>query len=332
MKAKMKPLASIAFSLAIVVGAAIPDQVIAAPTRVVCESSNNRINRCSIDTSSQIRLIRQFSDISCDGRWSVGRGYVEVKNGCRGEFASDRNNNNDGWSGGGNDSNRTRVTCESSNGRNNRCGINTNGGVRLVRQLSDTTCYNNWRTGNGYIEVKNGCRGEFASNGGNNWNGGGSSGGSNSSRVTCESNDGRNKRCGINTNGGVRLVRQLSDKTCYGNWSTGNGYVEVRNGCRAEFASNSGGWGGSGSSGGSWGGNWGGGSWNGSSGGSWGGGSNRRVVCESRDGNPNRCPIDTRNQVRLKTRLTPRSCLNNWKTGDGYVEVRNGCSGEFVSD
>lgn len=58
---------------------------------------------------------------------------------------------------------------------------------------------------------------------------------SNSRTIVCESTGGRAVRCPFNTNRGVELFRQLSQGTCEGNWSYGQGYVEVRNGCRAEF-------------------------------------------------------------------------------------------------
>lgn len=55
------------------------------------------------------------------------------------------------------------------------------------------------------------------------------------SSITCESQGNRTKRCPFDTRNGVVLVRQLSNTSCQGNWSYGQGYIEVRNGCRAEF-------------------------------------------------------------------------------------------------
>lgn len=54
--------------------------------------------------------------------------------------------------------------------------------------------------------------------------------------VTCESENGKTTTCPINTQGGVRLVQQLSRTSCNGNWGYRNNRVWVRNGCRAEFA------------------------------------------------------------------------------------------------
>lgn len=56
--------------------------------------------------------------------------------------------------------------------------------------------------------------------------------------VTCESDNYHTTSCPMNTTNGVRLVRQLSSKSCAENWGYGRSRVWVRNGCRAEFAAN----------------------------------------------------------------------------------------------
>lgn len=56
--------------------------------------------------------------------------------------------------------------------------------------------------------------------------------------VTCESDNYHTTSCPINTTNGVRLVKQLSKKSCERNWGVGRNRVWVRNGCRAEFAAN----------------------------------------------------------------------------------------------
>ncbi|HET7230140.1 MAG TPA: DUF3011 domain-containing protein [Longimicrobium sp.] len=62
---------------------------------------------------------------------------------------------------------QTQVTCESVNGRQNVCSMDTSGGVRLVRYLSLTPCVEgqNWGVTRGGIWVSGGCRGTFATNG-----------------------------------------------------------------------------------------------------------------------------------------------------------------------
>lgn len=55
--------------------------------------------------------------------------------------------------------------------------------------------------------------------------------------VRCESRDYRERTCGANTSGGVRLVRQLGDAACREGrtWGTTRGGIWVSNGCRADF-------------------------------------------------------------------------------------------------
>lgn len=72
--------------------------------------------------------------------------------------------------------------------------------------------------------------------------------------ITCESHGGRRQTCSVDTRGGVRLVRRLSDNPCIQgrSWGTTRNGVWVDDGCRAQFAvSNSrGGYGNGGSYGG----------------------------------------------------------------------------------
>ncbi|MBN3960164.1 DUF3011 domain-containing protein [Nostoc sp. NMS8] len=54
--------------------------------------------------------------------------------------------------------------------------------------------------------------------------------------ITCSSRNNQRNTCSIRTRGRVRLVRQLSDATCRGNWGYRNDRIWVKNGCRAEFS------------------------------------------------------------------------------------------------
>lgn len=86
------------------------------------------------------------------------------------------NNNNNNWNG-GNWSGQT-IRCESRDGRRHNCRANTSGGVRLVRQLSNTPCQQGrtWGTSGNSIWVDNGCRGEFQLRYGSGTSGSSSSG------------------------------------------------------------------------------------------------------------------------------------------------------------
>ena len=56
--------------------------------------------------------------------------------------------------------------------------------------------------------------------------------------ITCESHGGRRQTCSVDTRGGVRLVRRLSDDPCIQgrSWGTTRNGVWVDDGCRAQFA------------------------------------------------------------------------------------------------
>ncbi len=56
--------------------------------------------------------------------------------------------------------------------------------------------------------------------------------------VACDSNDGRRHYCGVDTRGGVRLLRQRPGATCTAgfNWGYDRRGIWVDRGCRAEFA------------------------------------------------------------------------------------------------
>jgi len=123
-----------------------------------------------------------------------------------------------------------RVICESVDRRTQRCPMDTRGGVELIRNLSGVSCQNRWSRGQGFVEVRDGCRAEFESFR--------SSQGGNNNRITCSSNRGQNQRCNFNAGrNGARLVRQLSNSSsCEGNWFYDQrGFIVVKNGCRGEF-------------------------------------------------------------------------------------------------
>ncbi len=57
-------------------------------------------------------------------------------------------------------------------------------------------------------------------------------------RLTCESRNGRYRRCNADTQGRVGIIRTLSDTRCHQGYSWGynRSHIWVSNGCRAEFA------------------------------------------------------------------------------------------------
>jgi hypothetical protein len=143
-----------------------------------------------------------------------------------------------------------QVTCESRKGQRAECDMDTRGEVRLLRQISKTTCIQdtNWGLNRSSIWVDRGCAGVFVSGddlrgGGNTYDGGSSYGGApragaSPDQVTCESIGGRRVECDMNTRGRVRVVRQLSKTECIEdtNWGLNRSSIWVDGGCRAVFA------------------------------------------------------------------------------------------------
>jgi hypothetical protein len=140
-----------------------------------------------------------------------------------------------------------QVTCESKGNQRAECDMDTRGEVRLVRQISKTTCIQdtNWGLNRSSIWVDRGCAGVFAS--GDSLksgapaaasHGGGNSFGQGPDEVTCESDGGRRVECDMNTSGRVVVVRQLSRTQCIENtnWGLNRSSIWVDGGCRAVFA------------------------------------------------------------------------------------------------
>jgi len=128
------------------------------------------------------------------------------------------------------------VLCESHDRRVVRCGVDTRGGVRLVRRESKAACVQGrtWGHDRRGIWVSNGCRARFEVAGAY-VPPGRSRGGD---IVVCESIRERRNFCRIP--GGARqvqLVRQLSKASCRqnGTWGFQRGGIWVDRGCRAEF-------------------------------------------------------------------------------------------------
>ncbi len=212
---------------------------------------------------------RQLSNSDCtEGRtWGYGRSGIWVSQGCRADFrivgnrdGGYQDGNYDGNNGYGNhgygnhgDGGGQTVRCESNDGRNRTCAMDTRGGVQLVRKLSNAACIEgrNWGATRGGVWVTDGCRAEFRSSGGQYGGGYGNGGygnggyyGNNNHGIggrvfRCESNDGRRRECAANTRAGAQLVRVLSNAPCVQgrSWGFGRNSIWVSDGCRAEFRS-----------------------------------------------------------------------------------------------
>ena len=131
---------------------------------IYCASDNGGRNYCPTDTRGGVQLVRQRSGSPCDfGRtWGYDRRGVWVDRGCRADFQIGGGNGGGGWTPAPGPGTQI-ITCSSNDGRRNVCPINTHGGVRLVRQRSDSDCiYNNtWGYDRRGIWVDRGCRADF---------------------------------------------------------------------------------------------------------------------------------------------------------------------------
>jgi hypothetical protein len=144
--------------------------------RITLESEGRREYR-RVDHDGYVRLSRRLSDKPCvQGRsWGYDRNGIWVDHGCRATFEvgrSDWNDRNDRWDDRWDDRNRGRdnkwtsrdtFKLESSNGRRRTKRIDTRGGVRLLRQLSDRRCVygRNWGYDRDEVWVDDGCRAVF---------------------------------------------------------------------------------------------------------------------------------------------------------------------------
>ena len=164
------------------------------------ESEGSRRVTRNVQTDGYVRLVRRLSDAPCiQGRsWDYGRDYIWVSNGCRAIFEygryddrydrydpryDDRYDRDDRYGRGderrrdpfgvfGSNRGGQTVRVESEDGRRKEKRVDTRGGVRLVRQLSDRPCTygRSWGYDRDSIWVDRGCRGVFEV-GGRNGNG-----------------------------------------------------------------------------------------------------------------------------------------------------------------
>lgn len=198
---------------------------------VRCESDDGRTRQCLMDTQGGVQLVRQLSDAACtEGQtWGFSRNGIWVTQGCRADFAVGQ---------GGSRSvayDRGIFQCESDDGRWHLCPLRVHGEVSLIRQLSRNPCIRdqNWGRDTRGVWVSQGCRGEFRLTGSRR----GVERELDIQIVRCESKGGRERRCPVDVDEGVRLSRQLSDSACVkeSSWGWDGDGIWVREGCRAEF-------------------------------------------------------------------------------------------------
>ncbi len=146
--------------------------------QVTIESKDGKRVYKRVDHEGRIRLVRQLSDKPCrEGRtWGSDRNGIWVDEGCRAIFSYNTKGGNDsGWNRPGTGFDTRKVKVE-SNGKRETRRIDTSGGVKLIKRLSDKPCIQGrtWGYDRNSIWVDNGCRAEFEvrsrnGNGGGDW-------------------------------------------------------------------------------------------------------------------------------------------------------------------
>jgi hypothetical protein len=126
--------------------------------RVRCESRDSRTAYCNVDTRGGVRLVHQLSDRRCvrGSNWGADQRGIWVSGGCRAEFELGADSRY-GYGG--------SFRCESTDNRTRYCNVDTRSGVRLVRQLSRSSCIEGrtWGMTRDGVWVSRGCRAEFSS-------------------------------------------------------------------------------------------------------------------------------------------------------------------------
>jgi hypothetical protein len=137
-----------------------------------CSSDDGKRHYCSDNGPGRARLVQQRSESPCREGYSWGsdsRG-VWVDHGCRADFATeggrgmdrdrdrDRDRGDNYGSGGG-----QVISCSSDDMHRHYCSADTRGGVRLVKQNSESSCRQgrSWGYDRRGIWVDHGCRADF---------------------------------------------------------------------------------------------------------------------------------------------------------------------------
>ncbi len=151
----------------------------AAQGFINCASNGYRYQYCPANTQGRVVMVREVSsgNLCRQGKgWGYDNGGIWVDRGCRAEFSFGRSGGGGQWGGAG------RLTCESIGYRHHYCSANTQGRVRLEREISTgNLCRQGrgWGFDGGGIWVDKGCRGVFRYGwtGGDDGSGGSSGGG-----------------------------------------------------------------------------------------------------------------------------------------------------------
>jgi len=144
---------------------------------ISCSSDDGKRHYCPVNSQGRVRLAQQRSGSPCQEGYSWGsddRG-IWVDHGCRADFAieggqggwdrdHDRDRVHDGYRGNNQGSDQGQVvSCSSDDMHRHYCPADTRGGVRLLKQHSDSSCRQgrSWGFDRRGIWVDHGCRADF---------------------------------------------------------------------------------------------------------------------------------------------------------------------------
>lgn len=131
-----------------------------------CESRDYRFTRCDVNWRDAY-LVRRISESRCiEGQtWGIDRRGLWVDRGCAGVFARGRGGYDGGWRPGPDWDRDITLACRSEDYRYRFCSVDIGrgGGVRIVRQLSETACIEGrtWGANRAGVWVSGGCAGVF---------------------------------------------------------------------------------------------------------------------------------------------------------------------------
>lgn len=130
--------------------------------KIYCASDDFYRHFCPVHAYGRVEIIRQRSESPCVyGRtWGVAGDSIWVDCGCRADFAV---GTDEYYRDGGYRSVRT-FYCASDDFNFHGCHVDTFGGVRLIRQRSDSPCIfgRTWGYDGRGVWVDRGCRADFA--------------------------------------------------------------------------------------------------------------------------------------------------------------------------
>ncbi|MCG2840249.1 DUF3011 domain-containing protein [Sandaracinobacter sp. RS1-74] len=219
--------------------------------RINCASGNSGTRTCDLPPNTQsVSFVGPDRSGRCreGSTWGRRGNDLWVSNGCGGTFEV-VSYSGGGWNGGGNGGGQGsgfagEITCRSRDNRQQTCPATTRNRVVMLQQYSSARCIegSTWRYTQNSIIVRNGCQARFGygygNSGGDDWNNGGWNNNSGfAGQTECRSNDNRYRRCSVNTQNRVEMLRQFSSSSCTRgrSWGYDRSGIWVDNGCQARF-------------------------------------------------------------------------------------------------